>query len=127
MKTKDFTYKGHSLEELQNMSVDQVSKLMKTNARRFLKRGLKTKHKDLLKKIRTKEKPVKTHLREMVVLPVMVGKTIRVHDGKEFVPLEIKPKMIGHRIGEFVDTRKRIRHGAPGVGATRSSMFVPIK
>ncbi|MBR9678365.1 MAG: 30S ribosomal protein S19 [Nanoarchaeota archaeon] len=127
MKTKDFTYKGYSLEELQNMSVDQVSKLMKTNARRFLKRGLKTKHKDLLKKIRTKEKPVKTHLREMVVLPVMVGKTIRVHDGKEFVPLEIKPKMIGHRIGEFVDTRKRIRHGAPGVGATRSSMFVPIK
>ena len=124
---QEFKYRGHTLEELQKMSNEQLSKVLNASARRFLKKGLKDQYKDLLNKIKTKTKPVKTHLRNMVILPEMVGKTVQVHNGKEFTPIEIKPKMISHRLGEFVDTRKRIKHGAPGVGATRSSMFVPIK
>ncbi|RLF88358.1 30S ribosomal protein S19, partial [Thermococci archaeon] len=61
------------------------------------------------------------------ILPEMVGMTIYVHNGKEFVPVEIKPEMIGHYLGEFAPTRKRVQHGAPGIGATRSSMFVAVK
>lgn len=127
MAKKEFKYRGKTLEELKELSVKEFSKLVNSKTRRFLKRGFTRKHKDLLNKIKTEKKPVKTHLRDMVILPVMVGKTVKIHDGKEFTSVEIKPKMLGHRLGEFVDTRKRVTHGAPGVGATRSSMFVPIK
>jgi small subunit ribosomal protein S19 len=58
---------------------------------------------------------------------MMVDKTIFVHAGKEFLRVDIKPEMLGHRLGEFADTRKRIKHGAPGMGATRSSMYIPLK
>ncbi|MEM2576477.1 MAG: ribosomal protein S19 family protein, partial [Candidatus Bathyarchaeia archaeon] len=44
-----------------------------------------------------------------------------------FVPVEIKPEMIGHYLGEFAITNKRVVHGAPGIGASRSSMYVPLK
>ncbi len=56
-----------------------------------------------------------------------VGIKIGVYSGKEYVPLEIKPEMLGHRLGEFVMTRKQVKHSAPGFGATRSSKFVPLK
>jgi small subunit ribosomal protein S19 len=72
-------------------------------------------------------KPIRTHARDMVILPEMVGTTIAVHNGKEFVPVEIVPEMIGHRLGEFAITNKRVVHGRPGVGATKSSMYVPLK
>ncbi|MEM3151636.1 MAG: ribosomal protein S19 family protein, partial [Candidatus Bathyarchaeia archaeon] len=72
-------------------------------------------------------KPIKTHCRDMIILPEMVGLTILVHNGKEFVPVEIKPEMIGHYLGEFAITNKRVVHGAPGIGASRSSMYVPLK
>ncbi|MEM2861057.1 MAG: ribosomal protein S19 family protein, partial [Nitrososphaerota archaeon] len=72
-------------------------------------------------------KPIRTHAREMVILPEMVGLTIHVHNGKEFIPVQITPEMIGHRLGEFSITNKRVQHGRPGVGATKSSMYVPLK
>lgn len=72
-------------------------------------------------------KPIKTHARDMVVLPEMVGITVHIHNGKEFVPVEIRPEMIGHFLGEFAITNKPVRHGTPGIGASRSSMYVPLK
>ncbi|USS40875.1 30S ribosomal protein S19 [Thermococcus aggregans] len=132
MAKKEFRYRGYTLEELMNMSLEDLAKLLPARQRRSLKRGLTPEQKKLLRKIRLAKrgkykKPIRTHSRDMIVLPEMVGMTIYVHNGKEFVPIEIKEEMIGHYLGEFALTRKRVQHGSPGVGATRSSMFVAIK
>ena len=70
---------------------------------------------------------LKTHVRDMIILPDMVDITINVHNGKDFSPITIKPEMIGHYLGEYAITNKRVQHGAPGVGASRSSLYVPLK
>lgn len=72
-------------------------------------------------------KPIKTHCRDMVIIPEMVGLNLLVHSGKEFTSVDIKPEMIGHYIGEFIITNKKVVHGTPGIGASRSSMYVPLK
>jgi len=71
--------------------------------------------------------PLKTHVRDMIILPDMVGLTINVHNGKDFTPISIRPEMIGHYLGEYAITNKRVQHGAPGVGSSRSSLYVPLK
>ena len=70
---------------------------------------------------------VKTHARDMIILPEMVGTTVLVHNGKEFVSIAITPEMIGYYLGEFAITNRPVRHGTPGIGASRSSMYVPLK
>jgi len=134
---REFLYRGYTLEQLQQMSMDSLIKLLPSRARRSLNRGLTQAQLKLLQKIRkyrkmmqegkNPSKPIKTHARDMVILPEMVGLTIHVHNGKEFQPVEIKPEMIGHRLGEFAITNKPVKHGRAGVGATRSSMYVPLK
>lgn len=134
---REFTYRGYTLEELKQMSMDQFIKLLPSRQRRSLTRGLNHTQLRLLEKIREAnemlkrgekpKKPIKTHARDMIILPEMVGLTIHVHNGKEFIPVEIKPEMIGHRLGEFAPTNKPVKHGRAGVGATRSSMYVPLK
>lgn len=123
-----FVYKGKTFEEIQGMKTDEVMKLFPARSRRSLKRGLTEMQKKLLENIRREPKKFhKTHVRDMVILPEMVGVKIGVHNGKEFVALEIRPEMIGHRISEFVLTRKPVKHSAPGFGATRSSKYIPLK
>jgi len=123
-----FTFRNRSLEELEKMSIEEFAELLKSRQRRALKRGLTETQKKLLEKIRKDPKKFhRTRCREMVILPEMIGAKIGVHNGKEYVPLEIKPEMLGHRLGEFVLTRKQVKHSAPGFGATRSSKFVPLK
>jgi len=132
---KKFTYRGYTLEELQKMPMDEFIKLLPARQRRSLLRGLTEQQRILLEKIRKAKKAlaegkkvvIKTHVRDMVILPEMVGLTIHVYNGREFVPVEIKPEMIGHYLGEFAITCKPVKHGAPGVGASRSSMYVPLK
>ncbi len=131
---REFTYRGYTLAQLQQMSMDEFIKLLPARQRRSLLRGLTEQQKILLTKIRKAKsqskgnsKPIKTHCRDMIILPEMVGLTILVHNGKDFVPVEIKPEMIGHYLGEFAITNKRVIHGAPGIGASRSSMYVPLK
>lgn len=129
---KKFTYRGYTLDQLQKMSLTEFAKLLPARERRAIARGLSPRHKKLLEKIKewkenNIQKPIRTHLRDMIILPEMVGMKFAVHNGKEFVTIEIVPEMIGHRLGEFVLTRKRVVHGAPGIGATRSSMFIPLK
>jgi len=134
---REFTYRGYTLEELRQMSMDQFIKLLPSRQRRSLMRGLNNVQLRLLEKVREAnemlrrgekpKKPIKTHARDMVILPEMVGLTIHVYNGKEFIPVEIKPEMIGHRLGEFALTCKQVKHGKAGVGATRSSMYVPLK
>jgi small subunit ribosomal protein S19 len=122
---RKFSYKGKSLEELREMPLKEFIELLPSTQRRFMKR-LDDKHKQLIEKIKQNDE-IKTHLRDMVILPEMVGKLIRIHNGKEFVAVEIKPAMIGHRFGEFSETRRRVKHSAPGIGATRSSVFTSAK
>lgn len=112
--------------------MDDFIALLPAKTRRSLRRGLTPKQVNLLEKVRAAKegkwkKPIKTHCRDMVILPEMIGLSIHVHDGRTFVPVDVKPEMIGFRLGEFVRTWKRVRHGTPGIGASRSSMYVPLK
>jgi len=105
-----------------------IATLMPSRAKRTLARGLSPECEKLLERVRTSNgKIVKTHCRGMYVLPEMVGTTIGVHDGQNFVKVEIVPNMTGHALGEFAKTRKSVTHTGPGVGATRSSQHVALK
>ena len=108
--------------------------MLPSRQRRSLTRGLTADQRLLMERIRAVRrskakdaKPIKTHCRDMVILPEMVGLTLLVHSGKEFAPIEVKPEMVGHYLGEFVITNKKVVHGTPGIGASRSSMYVPLK
>ena len=128
-------YRGYKLEELVKMNMDTLIELLPSHRRRTLKRGLPSRQKKLLMKLRAARKAqrkgkdvvVKTHCRDMVILPEMVDLTIAVHNGKEFVRVKILPQMIGHVLGEFASPMKTVRHGNPGIGATKSSQYVPLK
>jgi len=115
------------------MSMEDLMAVLTSRARRSLKRGIKKDQAPLLEKVRRIKKEgetvhkLRTHSRDMIILPEMVGLTVHVHNGKEFVPVEIKPEMIGHYLGEFSLPYKRVTHGEPGLRATRSSMYVPLK
>ena len=125
---KKFTFRGKSIEELQAMNLEEFSKLLKSRQRRALAHGLPKQQKKLLEKLRkNKGKLVRTHSREMVILPEMVGANLGIHNGKEFVKVVISESMLGHRLGEFSQTRSKVSHSSPGLGATRSSKHVPLK
>lgn len=108
------------------MSAEDVAVLLPARQRRSLKRGASKDHKKFQAKLKAKD-GVRTHLRDIIILPDMVGKSIEVHNGKSFEKVEIMPEMVGHYLGEFALTRARVNHGSAGVGATRSSKFVPLK
>ena len=132
---KDFMYRGHSLDSLLGMSMDEFINLLPSRQRRSLQRGLTPEQRILLEKLREareaikagKEVTLKTHVRDLIIMPEMLGVKILIHNGKEFLPVDIKPEMVGHYLGEFAITNKPVRHGTPGIGASRSSMYVPLK
>ena len=127
MAKKEFTYRGKTIEELKKLSMNEIAQLFPSRQRRTLKRGFTEQQKILLKKIKSNEKNIETHCRDMVILPEMIGLTIKVHSGREFVPVIIEPDMISHCLGEFALTRKKVAHSAPGIGATRSSASLSVK
>lgn len=123
-----FLFKGREIEDLQKMDMKELSKLLNARARRSVLRGFNPEQKKLLSKIEIANKQraqsreptiIKTHCRDMLILPSMVGLKFGVHNGREFMPVEIKAEMIGHYLGEFAATRKKITHGTPGMGATK--------
>jgi len=129
---KEFRYRGYTVDQLNTMSTEAILQLLPSRARRSLNRGISEDKRKLLEDIRAQregklESPIKTHARDMIVLPVMVGANVSVYSGKEFVALEVKPEMIGHYLGEYVITNKKVVHGTPGIGASRSSLYVPLK
>ena len=125
-KEEEFKYRGYTIAKLRKMKLEELAALLPARQRRKLKRELRAEEEKLLEKIERRDE-VKTHLRDAIVLPSMVGKKIGIHNGKGFEYVEIKPEMIGHYLGEFAMTRKKVVHGAAGVGATRSSKYVPLK
>ncbi len=130
-----FKYRGFTLDELKKMNMDQFIQLLPARARRSLKRGLPPRQKKLLERLRRayrakkrgKDFLTRTHVRDMIIFPEMVGLKIGVYNGRIFEIVVIKPEMIGHYLGEFSLTRRRVQHGSPGIGATRSSKYVPLK
>ncbi|MEK6816208.1 MAG: 30S ribosomal protein S19 [Nanoarchaeota archaeon] len=132
MAKKEFTYRGKTIEDIKSMSLTDFAEMLPSRQRRTLKRGFTDAQKKLLNQIKrfkegVKKKPVKTHCRDMIVLPEFVGMTINVYKGKAFEPIIIQPEMIGHYLGEFALTRSKVQHSAPGVGATKSSSAVSVK
>ena len=132
-KDEEFTYRGHTLEELHEMDLEEFAELLPARKRRTIKRGLTEEQEKLLEKADKRDaqtsanNPIRTHLRDMPIVPAFVEKTFAVYDGHEFERVEIEPEMLGHYLGEFVLTRTSVEHGQAGIGATRSSKFVPLK
>lgn len=133
---KEFRYRGYTLEELKKMSIEEFAKLLPARERRSLLRSLTERQKKLLEKIRKDpNKFIRTHERDMIILPQMVGAKIAVYKGggkageksERWVTIEIKPEMIGHRLGEFAIPVKEVKHSEPGIGATKSSRFIAAK
>ena len=129
----EFTFRGHTLAELSDMELDDVVELLPARQRRTIERGLSGAHEKLIEKARTRtpegtaDDPIRTHLRDMPILPEFVGLTFAVHTGEGFERVEVEEEMIGHYLGEFQLTRTSVEHGQAGIGATRSSKFVPLK
>ena len=129
---KKFDYQGINLTELEKMPMEKLFQLFPARARRSLTRGITDSKRKLIEEIKLAKagklkNPVRTHLRDLIILPYMVGVQVNVFSGKEFVAVNISPEMISHYLGEYVITNKRVSHGAPGVGASRSSLYVPLK
>jgi small subunit ribosomal protein S19 len=126
-RREEFTYHGFTVEEMQQMGISEMIPIMPSRVRRKVKRGLSRDHENLLSKFRAGDEKIRTHVRDMIILPEMIGKTIEVHNGKEFMKVEIQPEAVFHYLGEFALTRRRVAHGSAGIGATRSSKYVPLK
>ena len=122
-KSKDKFYRGKNVEDLKSLDIREFAKLVKARERRSLLRNYdvvaafvrKCEEKD------AKKRPIKTHDRALVIVPQMVGKTIGVHNGKEFMRVIVTEEMLGHRLGEFSPTRKIAKHTKMGIGASKST------
>ena len=124
---KEFTWKGRTEDEAGKLDLSEFMKLVSSRQRRSLKRGFTEAQKILMVRIEAGENNVKTHCRDMIIVPQMVGKTLRVYNGKEFLPVMVTAPMLGHYLGEFSHTRKGVTHSAAGIGATRSSKAVSAR
>jgi len=125
----NFVYRGKKVAELRR---EEFIELLPSRERRKFKRGLTEQENKLLLKLnkykdQKGKKFIRTHCRDMVILPEMIGHRIGVHNGKEFIPIDIKEEMVGHRLGEFALTRKKVQHGAAGIGASRGTKFSASK
>ena len=129
-------FRGIELDNLLEMNMEQVVALLNSRQRRRFKHGLSGKYDRLIKKLRIakkdvpvgeKPKPVKTHLRNAIIVPEMCGSVVECYGGKYWNQIEVKADMVGHYLAEFSLTYKPIRHGKVGVGATRSSKFTSLR
>jgi len=126
---KEFFYRGKSVEDLKKLDVREFAKIVKSRTRRAILRQSAEIEKFIAKcqKCKARNKQIKTHLRHMIIVPQLLEYTINIHMGKQFLPMEILPEMLGHRLGEFALTRQKVKHGAAGIGATKSSMAKATK
>ena len=124
---KEFKWQGLTEEQIKQLDLKEFMKRVGSRQRRSLKRNPTELQKVLLKKIEDGEKNIKTHCRDQIILPKMIGLTLKVYNGKEFTPVIINGEMVGHYLGEFVLTRKKVAHSAAGIGATRSSKAISAR
>jgi small subunit ribosomal protein S19 len=128
-RKREFSYRGRSLDDLRALSLEELAKILGARARRSIRRGFNSETSRFFERMGSTpaDKVVRTHCRDALVLPAHVGRRVAIHNGKEFKELEVRPEMIGHYYGEFALTRRFEKHSGPGVGATRSSKFMPLK
>lgn len=128
-RKREFAYRGHSLPRLKEMSLEELSQVLPARARRSIRRGFTVEVQRFMERMRetAPEKVLRTHCRDALVLPEHIGRRVAIHNGREFKEVELRPEMIGHYLGEFSLTRRFEKHSGPGVGATRSSKFMPLK
>ncbi len=126
-RREEFTYRGYTIEELKGMGLTELVNIMPARIRRKVRRGFTRGEEHLLSRIRKGNGKVRTHIRSMIVMPEMVGRSIELHNGKEFMKVDLQPEAVFHYLGEFALTRRRVTHGTAGIGATRSSKYVPLK
>lgn len=122
-KKKEFKFKGKSVEELKTLDVREFAKLVGARQRRTILRNFQA-HEEFISKCNkrtSKNKPIRTHSRDLVVVPQLVGMKIAIYRGNQFVPVEITGEMLGHVFGELAPTRARIKHTKSGVGATKGT------
>jgi small subunit ribosomal protein S19 len=126
---KEITFRGKTIEELKKMDTREFAKYVKSRTRRAILR--QSTHLDSFvtkcETLKAKNKQIRTHLRDIIITPKMIDYTINIHMGKQFLPIQIIPEMLGHRLGEFALTRQKVKHGAAGIGATKSSMAKATK
>jgi len=128
-RKREFTYRGLTLPDLQKLTLEEFSKVAGARARRSIRRGFNVETNHFYERMRSTpaDKIVRTHCRDALVLPEHVARRVAIHTGKEFKEIEVRPEMVGHYFGEFALTRRFEKHSGPGVGATRSSKFMPLK
>lgn len=134
MAIRTNTYKGFTEDQLKSLSIEEFMDIVTSRERRALKRlSQNPKYKNLIQRVRKKlekgdiKKPIKTHVREAVILPEWIGLSFLVYNGKEWKKVSIDVHKVGRRLGEFSHSTSIVKHSGPGVGATRGSKFVPLK
>ena len=126
MAKKQFLYRGKTVEELQSLSMNEFAELLPSRQRRSIKRGFTDGKKKIIQKL-SKKDSIRTQVRDMIILPQFVGKTLHIHDGKSYNQILVQEDMVGMFFGELAMTRRRVTHNAPGVGATKSSANASVK
>ena len=129
LKKKEFTYRGKSIADLKQLEIREFAKLLKSNERRTIMRQYDKLQKFISRanKRLAKGKLIRTHQRDIIIVPQLVGLKVSIYDGRNFAPIDINIEMLGHRLGEFAPTRTRVKHGAAGIGATKSSGAKSVK
>lgn len=126
-RREEFTYRGFRIDDLRKMGMSELLPVMPARARRKVTRGLTRGEENLLSRFRSGDAKIRTHLRDMIIMPEMIGKEVEIYNGKEFMKVELQPESVFHYLGEFALTRRKVTHGSAGIGATRSSKYVPLK
>jgi len=123
LKQKEVMFRGMSIDDLKKLDVRESVKFIPSRSRRSVLRKF-----DVIEKFVkrcedsiSRKKKIRTHLRDIVIVPRLVGMQIGIYNGKTFNDVNIVQEMIGHRLGEFSFTRQRVSHGTAGVGATKGS------
>ena len=123
MKKKELRYKGKTLEELKTLETREFAKYVDSRARRTILRQFREIENFVSRanKKQSNKKPIKTHHRDLVMVPKMLGMKIQIYNGNKFIPVEVVMEMLGHKFGEFAPTRARVKHGSAGVGSTKGT------
>ncbi len=124
-------FRGRTPSELTGLTNEEYFKMINSKERRSMRRnGME--YKKLVEKVErhrkeNSAKPIRTSIREAVILPSWVGMRFDVHNGKEWKQVMVSANMLGHRLGEYSHSTKRVQHSAPGIRATRGSKFLAVK
>ena len=123
IKKKELTFRGKTIEELKKLDVREFAKLLTSIPRRYTLRQFQ-KIELFVRRAQKKQangKKIRTHIRDIVVVPQLVGMNIQVYNGKQYTPVEITIETLGHKLGEFSPTRTKVRHSKAGVGASKGT------